>query len=81
MIARNAEHLMPGMLQPLEETACLLELLGLRALGEIAADDDEVGLQLIDAVLDGLDQALVMRAKMQVREMDEASHGASTTSC
>ena len=72
---------MASILQPLEKAARLLELLGLGALGEVATDDDELGFKLVDALLDRLDQTLVMRAKVQVRKMDEASQGTSTTSC
>ena len=43
-----------------------LELLGPRALREIAADDDEVGLLLVDALLNRLDQPRIVRAEMQV---------------
>jgi deferrochelatase/peroxidase EfeB len=55
---------MAAVLQALEELARLAELLGLGALGEVAADDDEVGFQLVDAFLDALDQALVVRAEI-----------------
>ena len=64
----------PRSRKPFEELAGLAELLGPRALGEVAADDDEVGLELVDLPLDRLDQPLVMRAEMKVGEMDEASH-------
>ena len=72
VVAGHAEHFVARCLQPLEELAGLAELLGPRALGEVAADDDEVGLQLVDTPLDGLDQPLVMGAEMQVGKMDEA---------
>ena len=74
MVARYAEHNMPGMLQPFEELAGLLELLGLGALREVAADDDEIGFQLVDGFFDCLNQALIMRAEMQVGKMQEAGH-------
>ena len=73
-VSRHSEHLMSRTLQALEELTGLLELLRPGALREVAADDDEVGLELIDAALQGADQTLVMRAEVQVREMDEASH-------
>jgi len=37
-----------------------------RALREVAADDDEVGLQPVDLAPDRLDQALVVGAEMEV---------------
>ena len=64
----------PRIAQPFEELAGFAELLGARALREIAADDDEVGLQLVDLAFDRLDQALVVRAEVQVGKMDDASH-------
>src|SRR5690348_201149 len=74
VIAGNAKHLVTGILKPFEEAARLLELLCPGALREVAADDDEIGFQLIDASPDSLHQALIMRAEVQVRKMDEASH-------
>ena len=71
----------PASLKPLEKLAGLPELLGAGALREVAADDDEVGLQLVDAPFDRLDQFLVVRAEVQVGQMDEAGHAGSTTSC
>jgi hypothetical protein len=74
VIAGHAEHLVAAVLQPLEEQARFAELLGLGALGEIAADDDKVGLELVDLRLDGLDQPLVMRAEMKVGKVHEPGH-------
>ena len=74
VIAGHAEHLMAALAQPLEELARFPELLGPGALGEVAADDDQVGLQLVDLPFDRLDQPRVMRAEMKVGEMDEAGH-------
>ena len=78
MVARHPEHFVTAVAQPLEEGARIAELLGPRALGEVAADHDEVGLELVDAVLDPFDQPRVMGAEMQVRKMDEASHAGPT---
>lgn len=58
----------------LEEMACLAELLGARTLREITANDDEVRLKLVDLQLNRFHQTLVMSAKMEVREMNDASH-------
>src|SRR5688500_10848874 len=69
---------MPEVAQPLEECAGFLELLSPRTLGKIAADDDEIGLLFADALLDRFDQPRVVGAEMQVRQMDQASHGART---
>ena len=78
MIAGHAEHFMARLAQPLEELARLLELLGSGALGEVAADDDEVGLELVDAPLDGVDQSLVVGAEMEIGQVNEASHAPRT---
>jgi hypothetical protein len=64
--------------QPLEEPACLLELLGARSLGEIAADDDEVGFLLVHALGDRIHEVRLVRAEMEVGQMDQASHDAPT---
>jgi hypothetical protein len=45
-------------------------LLGPRALGKVAANDDEVGALLVDTILDRSYQALVMRTEMQVGQMN-----------
>ena len=74
VVAGNSEHLVTAVAQPLEELARLAELLGPRALGEVAADDDEVGLQLVDLAVDRFDQPLVVGAEMEVGEMDDAGH-------
>jgi hypothetical protein len=54
--------------------AGFLELLGLCALGEVAADEDEVGLETADLGFDGFDQHFVVCAEMEVGEVEEASH-------
>ena len=51
---------MARIAQPVEELAGLLELLGSGALREVAADDDEVGLDVVDVLPDRRDEALVM---------------------
>ena len=75
MVAGDAQYLVPPLLQLFEEMTGFAKLLGACALGEIAANDDEVGFQLVDFCLDRLDDLLVVCAEMQVGEMDEASHG------
>jgi hypothetical protein len=57
---------MAAFAQSFEELACLFELLGPRALSEVAADDDEVGLELVDLRVDGLDEAVIVRTEMKV---------------
>ena len=52
--------------EPFEESARFLELLGAGTLGEIAADDDEIGLERVDMPFDGVDQPLIMSAKVEV---------------
>jgi hypothetical protein len=69
---------MPSVPNALKELTGLLELLRPCALGEIAADDDEIGLQLVDASLDSSNQPVVVGTEMQVRKVDEASHARST---
>ena len=75
MVARNAENFVTPLAQPFEEAAGLLELLGPGALGEVAADHHQVGLQLVDAAIDGLDQPLIVSAEVEVGQMDEPRHG------
>ena len=74
MVAGHAQNLVSRMLQSLEKPACLAELLGTRALSEIAADDDKVRFQLVNATLSRLDHPLVVLAKMEVGEMRDAGH-------
>jgi hypothetical protein len=52
--------------QSVEKLASVAKLLGARALGEVAADDDEVRFQFVDLPIDGLDQPLVVGAEMEV---------------
>jgi hypothetical protein len=65
----------PAFAQAFEEFARFVKLLGPRTLREIAADDDEVGLQLVNLPVDRLDKPLVMSAEVKVGKMDYASHG------
>ena len=74
VVAGHADHLVAAVAQPFEELAGLAELLGPRALGEVAADYDQVGLQRIDLGIDGFHQPLVMGPEVQIREMDDAGH-------
>ena len=74
MVARHAENFVAAIPQPFEEVAGLAELLGPRALGEVAADDDEVGLLRIDLFGNGFHQPLVMGTEVKVGEMDDPGH-------
>jgi len=65
---------MAAVAKPLQEAASFRELLGLGALGKVAADHDEVGLQFIDAAFNRLHQPRVMRAEVQIGQMNDASH-------
>ena len=58
-----------------EEAARLLELLGPRALGEVAADDDEVGLLVRNPRLDRFDENGVVGAEMKVGQVKKTGHG------
>jgi aminoglycoside phosphotransferase (APT) family kinase protein len=78
MIARNAKHFMTGVPQPFEKSICLLELFGPRALREISRNDNQVGLGIVDPLLDGLDQPGIMGAKVQVGKVDQAGHDNQT---
>src|SRR6185369_10456837 len=62
VITGNSENLMPTVSKRFQELARLAELLRARALSEVAADEDEVGLQPVDLAADRLDQALVVGA-------------------
>jgi hypothetical protein len=66
MVARNSKDLMAAVAKAGKEATGILELLGPCALGEVAADYNQVGARLIDAFLDGSDQSLIMGAEMQV---------------
>ena len=68
---------MARLAQPVEEVAGFLELLGPRALGEVAADDDEVGFLLVNALLDRIDQPRVVSTEMQIGQVDQPNHGNS----
>jgi len=48
------------------------------ALSEVAADDNEVRLLVMNALLNRLNETLVMRTEVQVRQVKQASHGALT---
>jgi hypothetical protein len=75
VIARDGEHIVALVTEPFEEPARLLELLGLGALGQIAADDDEIGICPIDLLLDCLDHLGIVRSEMEVGEVNQARHG------
>jgi hypothetical protein len=74
VVAGDAKHLVTMFAKPFEELARLAELLGPGALGEIAADDDEVRLEAVDLLADSFHEALVMRAEVEVGKMDDTSH-------
>jgi hypothetical protein len=75
VVAGDAEHFVPRVLEPLEKTACFGELFGPSALGKIAADVDEVRVERIHASFDRFDQPLVMSAEMEIGQLDEPGHG------
>src|SRR5438309_4038819 len=58
-----------------QELAGFPELLGTSALREIAADDDEIRLEPSDVGFHRINQTLIVCPEMEVREMDNASHG------
>ena len=75
VIAGHAEHLVAALAQPFEEPARLAELLGPRALGEVAADRRPGRASARRRCAStAFDQPLVVRAEMQVGQMDEAGH-------
>ena len=75
MIAGHAEHVMARRFQPFEELARLLELLGPRALGEVARNDDQVGLRpRRPTPRPRSTSRVVMRAEVQVGKMGDAGH-------
>ena len=71
MVAGHAEHLVARLAQRFEESARLLELLGPGALGEIAADDDEVGPMHLQPGFGRRHDLLVVSAEMEVGELDD----------
>jgi len=74
VIAGHSDHIVAALAQAVEELASLAELLGPGALGEVAADDDKVGLELVGLAADGPDEALVMRSEVEVGQVEQASH-------
>jgi hypothetical protein len=60
--------------QLLEELAGFAKLFGPRALREVAADDDQIWLQIVDLAAHGVNEALVMSAEMKVRQMNNTGH-------
>ncbi len=74
VVAGNRQHLVPGVAEPFEEAARFLELLGPGTLGEIAADDHQVGLGRVHFGFYRLDQFGVVGAEVEVGQMDQASH-------
>ena len=76
MVARYREHFMAAVVQTLQKLAGFAKLLGPGALREVAADDDQIRLQLVDLPVDRLDQPVVMGPKVEIGEMDDASHEA-----
>jgi hypothetical protein len=74
VVAGHPEHLVAALAQPVEKLAGFAELLGSRALREIAADDEQVRLELVDLALDRRDDLIVMRAEMQIGQVDEPRH-------
>jgi len=70
MISGDADDFLARIAQPVEELAGLLELLGSGALREVAADDDEVGLDLLNAPLDRGDEFLVVSAEVKIRQVN-----------
>jgi hypothetical protein len=69
---------MSGIAQPGEEAAGLLELAGARALGEIARDDHQIGLLLVDPFLERANQYRLVCAEMKVGQVKQARHDALT---
>jgi hypothetical protein len=47
-------------------------------LGEVAADNDEVRVSFIHLPLNGVDYRRVMRSEVEVRKMNQTSHGGRT---
>ena len=76
VIARNGQDLVPGRAQAVEPGRGLPELVDPRALGEIAADDDQIGLLLFQPGLRRRHDLWIVGAEMNVRKMGYAGrHG------
>ena len=74
VIARNGQHHMTFVADPLDERAGLFELRSARALGEIARRHHQVRFFRVDASLDRRNQLVVMGSKMEVGDMRETGH-------
>ena len=78
VVAGDSEDLVTGILQPGQEPAGLLELVGTRSLREIAADNHEVGFCFVDPGLDRLDEVRFVCPEMKVGQVDQPGHRART---
>lgn len=78
MVARHSEDLMALVPDVLQELAGLAELVGACTLREVAADHNEIGFNAVDLVADSVNQPRIMRSKMQVGQVNDASHGLAT---
>src|SRR4051812_5411936 len=65
---------MPPVAQGFQELASLRELLGARALSEIAADRDQIGLESVDLAQDSIDETIVMRTEVEIGQMSDGGH-------
>ncbi len=74
MIARHREHRPARRAKLVEPGRGLFELLDPGALGEIAADDDQVRLLLLQPGVGAVDDLVVLAAEMNVGEMRDPGH-------
>jgi len=74
MIAGNDQQFQPRRAQPVEPCGRCAELLDPRALGQVAADDDQVGPTLLQPGCGGVDYARIVRAEMNVGQMSDTGH-------
>ena len=75
MIARHDQRLEPRGVQATEPGGGLAELVDAGALGEVAADDHQVGLALLQPGGGGVDDLGIVRAEMDVGQVSDTGHG------
>ena len=75
MIARHDQRLEPRGVQATKPGGGLAELVDASALGEVAADDHQVGLALLQPGGGGVDDLGIVRAEMDVGQVSDTGHG------
>jgi len=78
VIAGNNQQPVPVIPQAGQVIGSIPELALSRTLGQVAADDDEIGLSFLQPVNRGRDDGRIIGAEMNVRQMCDPGHEGST---